>query len=97
MVEPYTHEGHTLQGALDRLRWVAPVMINCLGSSPSTTIKHKYDHHGLPLHLTRYTKGLPHAPLKPVGERQIEKRLSVKTNIQTTSVKDKTPSVQDQT
>ena len=55
MDESYTNESHTLQGALDILRLVAPVLINFLGSSPSATIKMKYDQHGLPLHLSRYT------------------------------------------
>ena len=64
------------------------MMINFLGSSPSAHIKCKYDLLGLPLHLTRYTNGVPRATLKPAGEREIDRRLSV--NIKTTPVKSTT-------
>ena len=83
----YSNPGHTMEGALNSLRWLAPDFINNLGSDPEATVKMRYNQVGLPKHLVKYSKGIPREIQNARGDRTIARRLTIITSIKKTTTR----------
>ena len=74
----YRNPLHSMDGAIRRMRWACAKMISFLGSCPQTHIIFKYNVHGLPEHLSVYSRGVARMNPSPPGQRSIDSRLAPK-------------------
>ena len=51
----YRNPAHTVNNALERLRWLIPGVVKDFGSCPEETIRQRFNIRGLPLHLQPYS------------------------------------------
>ena len=61
----YRHPSHTVEGALERIRWLIPGVVPHLGSNPEETIRQRFRVKGLPHHLEPYSMDAPRPPPSP--------------------------------
>ena len=86
MGRSYLNAAHTVNGALERLRWLIPGVVKDFGSDPEETIKQRFHRRGLPPHLEPYTLNTPRTESRPKGERMIDRRIHVTSSTASTQL-----------
>ena len=86
MGRSYLNTAHTVNGALERLRWLIPGVVKDFGSDPDETIKQRFNRRGLPLHLVPYSLNTPRTESRPKGERMIDRRIQVTSSSASTQL-----------
>ena len=51
MPEQYHHPGHSFETGMDRMRFMAPLLVAALGCDPENTIRTRCQTNGIPAHL----------------------------------------------